>query len=154
VFEKAICGIKLINYYKNKFRRREIDGEERRLAVGMVSVIMKNNIDEIMQLVNLAKGIGCCYLAFQPLVYNGSLLENVDFKSEFLVGEEDICKLDDSFRKLESLREKMLPGGFNGGFYARENNPAFQETEKGEHVFCGVQQDFCQSQRGYQLCLF
>jgi MoaA/NifB/PqqE/SkfB family radical SAM enzyme len=142
VFEKAISGIKLINYYKNKFHRNEADGEERRLAVGMVSVIMKNNIDEIIHLVNLAKGVGCCYLAFQPLVYNGSLLENVDFKSEFMIGEEEIRKLDDSFKKLELVREEMLPGGFMVDFMREKTIQHFRKERKVNTCFAGFSRIF------------
>ena len=68
VFEKVIHAIKLINYYKKKYDKMGIHNEERRLDVGLVSVIMKDNIEELPQLVNLAKRMQCCYIAFQPLV--------------------------------------------------------------------------------------
>ncbi len=112
VFEKAIKGIGLVNHYKKELLRRFEDNPEGRLDVGMVSVIMKHNIAELPGLVKLAQDMQCGYIAFQPLVYNGSLLDNANFQSDFWLDEQDIIRLEAVFKELEAIREKMFTQGF------------------------------------------
>jgi len=155
VFKKAIRGIKLINHYKRKFHRgKDNPAEEQRLDVGMVSVIMKNNIDEIARLVNLAKNAGCCYIAFQPLIYNGSLLENVDFKSGFSIEEGDIHKLEDAFQKLGSVKQQMLSRGFHVDFMQEKTVQHFRKERKVNTCFAGFSRIFINPQGDISFVCF
>lgn len=155
VFRKAIRGIKLINHYKNKFRRgRDIEDEEKRLDVGMVSVIMKSNIDEIARLVNLARSCGCCYIAFQPLIYNGSLLENVDFKSDFSIEEGDLHKLEGAFQRLGPLKQAMLSKNFHIDFMQEKTLQHFRRQRKVNTCFAGFSRIFVNPQGDISFVCF
>jgi MoaA/NifB/PqqE/SkfB family radical SAM enzyme len=79
----------------------------------MVSVIMKCNIGGLTRLAALAKDMGCCYVAFQPLIFNGNLLENADFKSEYWIEEPDINILKDAFKALDAIRQENIGQGFH-----------------------------------------
>ena len=155
VFEKATRGIELINGFRKKFHRTDREeNPQDRLYIGMVSVIMKNNIDKLLQLVDLAKNLGCCYLAFQPLIYNGSLLENYDFKSEFLVDENDIYKLENSFRELSSIKQKMLSEGFHLDFMPEKTIQHFKRGRKVNTCFAGFSRIFVNPQGDISFVCF
>lgn len=109
VFEKAMRAIEFINQYKKIFKRDDVD-EEHRLDVTLTSVITKANLEELPQLVRLAEKMRCCYLAFQPLVNNGNLLESLNIKTEFWIEEEDIPRLEKIFQQLESIKKQANSG--------------------------------------------
>jgi MoaA/NifB/PqqE/SkfB family radical SAM enzyme len=106
VFQRAMRSIGYLNYYKDKYHRGR-DSQERVLDVGMVSVIMKKNMEELPDLADLAKQIGCCYIAFQPLVNNGDLSAAIEsselWKNDLWIGEKDIPRLQ---QILDILGEK------------------------------------------------
>lgn len=155
VFKKAVRGIKLINHYRKKFHRgKDNVTEEQRLDVGMVSVIMKNNINEIGQLAAMAKKIGCCYIAFQPLIYNGSLLENIDFKSGFSIEEGDIRKLEEAFQKLGSVKERMLAESFHIDFMQEKTIQHFRKERKVNTCFAGFSRIFVNPQGDISFVCF
>ncbi len=103
IFEKAMCAIEYLNYYKEKYGR---NSEDRVLDIAMVSVIMKKNMEELLALADLARKMNCCYIAFQPLVNNGDLsapLEN----NELWIEEKDIPRLQQIFDILIAKREEF-----------------------------------------------
>jgi len=154
VFEKAVKGIQLVNGFKSKYRRDNQAEPEKRLDVGMVSVIMRNNISNMIQLADLARSLGCCYLAFQPLIYNGSLLENNDFKSEFMVEGRDIRRLEDSFRRLGSVRQELLSRGFHIDFMAEKTIQHFKKERKVNTCFVGFSRIFVNPQGDISFVCF
>ncbi|MFA4853732.1 MAG: radical SAM protein [Candidatus Omnitrophota bacterium] len=108
IFEKAMRSIEYLNYYKKKYGRGR-NSEDRVLDIAMVSVIMKKNMEELPALADLARKIGCCYIAFQPLVNNGDLpapLEN----NELWIEEKDIPRLQQIFDIL--IAKKRQFSGF------------------------------------------
>ena len=106
IFEKAMRSIEYLNYYKEKYGR--IDNSQGRvLDIAMVSVIMKKNLEELPALADLARKMGCCYIAFQPLVNNGDLsapLEN----NEDWIEEKDIPRLQQIFDILIVKKQQFL----------------------------------------------
>jgi len=104
VFEKAVRGVEYINHYKKELHRDGFAHEEQCLNVGLTSVIMKINIEELPELVNLAQRLQCCYICFQPLVQNGNLLESSDFKTDFWIEGQDILRLERMFGELEQIK--------------------------------------------------
>lgn len=154
VFEKAIQAIEFINYYRKKFDRESKDGDKRRLDIGMVSVIMKCNIEELPQLVKLARKTGCCYIAFQPLVYNGSLLENYNLKSDFWIEEKDISKLENIFRELEFMKREMLSTGFYIDFMLEKTIQYFRKERKVNTCFAGFSRVFVNPQGDISFVCF
>lgn len=153
IFEKAMKGIEFINYYKKKFNREDKDVEEGRLDVGMVSVIMKYNLGELPKIVYLAKKMHCCYIAFQPLVYNGSLLENVNFKSDFLIQEDDILKLRKVFIELESMK-RNIPGEIFIDFMPEKTIQYFQRKKGTNSCFAGFSRIFVNPQGDISFVCF
>lgn len=140
-FEKAIQGIKLINKYKKEFNRRSCDAGDRRLDVGIASVIMKLNINELPKLVDLAVNLQCCYTAFQPLVFNGNLLESHNFKSEFWIDEPELPGLENMFNELEGLK-KGLPKGFYVDFMREKTIQHFKRQRLANTCFAGFNRIF------------
>jgi MoaA/NifB/PqqE/SkfB family radical SAM enzyme len=108
----------------------------------------------MVQLADLARGLGCCYLAFQPLIYNGSLLENNDFKSEFMVEGRDIRRLEDSFRKLGSIRKDLLSRGFHIDFMAEKTVQHFKKERKVNTCFAGFSRIFVNPQGDISFVCF
>lgn len=154
VFKKAVRGIKLINHYKKKFKRNDPQAEDDRLDVGMVGVVMKNNIEELLRLARLAKKLGCCYVAFQPLIYNGSLLENRDFKSAFSIEEQDICRLEEAFRKLGVFKREMFPRSFHVDFMEEKTIQHFRKERKVNTCFAGFSRIFVNPQGDISFVCF
>ena len=105
IFEKAMCSIDYLNYYKDKYDRGR-DSAERVLDIAMVSVIMKKNMEELPALADLAKKMGCCYIAFQPLVNNGDLSAPME-NNELWIEEKDIPRLQQIFDILISKKQEF-----------------------------------------------
>lgn len=154
VFEKAIEAVGFINYYKKKFCRESKDGAEKRLDVGMVSVIMKPNIGEFLELVNLAFRLQCCYIAFQPLVYNGNLLDNHDFNSDYWINEGDMVKLKNSFKELDKVKNEMAQKGIHIDFMADKIIDHFMRSRTVNTCFAGFSRIFVNPQGDVSFVCF
>jgi len=141
VFERAMKAIKYINYYRKKFHREYTDGNEKRLDVGMVCVIMKCNMKALPKLVKLARKNSCCYVGFQPLVYNESLPKGRNVKSSFWIEKKDTFALEKVFRKLEVMKRKMS-GFISIDFMAEKTIEHFREERKVNTCFLGFKRIF------------
>ncbi|NQU19304.1 radical SAM protein [bacterium] len=152
VFEKAIHAMELINHYKKEFGRG-IDSEERRLYVGLVSVIMRDNMEGLSLLVKLAEKMQCCDIVFQPLVYNGSLLENIDFESNFWIRKEDISKLENSFREIECMKREMSKR-LSIGYMPEKTIQHFKRERRVNSCFAGFNRFFINPQGDISFVCF
>ena len=103
-----MCSITHLNYYKEKYGRGRNSGE-RILDIAMVSVIMKKNMEELPGLADLAKKMGCCYIAFQPLVNNGDLSAPIE-NNELWIEEKDIPRLQQIFNILIAKKKEFSEG--------------------------------------------
>lgn len=106
-FIKAIEGMDRINFYRAQYKRRYADGWESRMDVGIACVITKDNFDQFASMVDLALSKECCFIAFQPLIYNGNLLENKEIHSAFWLEREDVERLRRAFEELGVLKKKL-----------------------------------------------
>jgi len=154
VFEKAMEGFRHISRYKKEFNRAPGMGERGGLEVGMVSVIMGQNIEELPRLVELASEMGCCAINFQPLVHNGNLLESANFQSDFWPQARDIAKLKNVFQELESLnREKMMTGP-HIDFMAEKTIQHFLRERRTNTCFAGFNRIFVNPQGAISFVCF
>ncbi|MBU0634310.1 MAG: radical SAM protein [Candidatus Omnitrophica bacterium] len=153
VFEMAMEAMRNINKYKNIFKRYRGGDGNLPLDIGMVSVIMKNNIKELASLVILADKMGCCYVAFQPLVYNGNLLENKNFKSEFWPDTEDIAELETGFHTLTRMKREMRDK-MAINFMAEKTAQHFRKERKVNKCFAGFNRIFVNPQGDISFVCF
>ncbi|MBU3934036.1 MAG: radical SAM protein [Candidatus Omnitrophica bacterium] len=153
VFEKAVQAMEYINYYKERLGRRAEDNLEGGLDMVIVSVIMKSNIEELAGLVELAEKTQCCGILFQPLINNGNLLENFNFDSDFWVEEEDVPRLEETFRKLEQMKNQMPPGVFIE-FMPEKTIQHFRRQRRANTCFAGFNRIFVNPQGDISFVCF
>lgn len=153
VFGKAVQAIERINYYKKQLGRDSINSEKR-LDVGIVCVIIKPNISELPEVVQLAEKLKCCYVAFQPLVFNGNLLENIDFKSDFWLEDSDITKLEQIFKELESLKKEKITKGLHVDFMPEKTIKHFKRERWVNTCFAGFSRIFVNPQGDISFVCF
>lgn len=146
VFEKAMDAIRYLNYYKKTMGRDSKVDETKKLDVGMASVIMKPNMRELRKIAELAEKMLCCYIAFQPLIFNGNLLENASYNSDYFIAKEDIGFLEEALRDLELLKKEKLPQGFYIDFMAEKTIQHFLRQRTVNTCFAGFTRIFISPQ--------
>lgn len=96
VFRRAVNAIDLINKYRN-------NGIP---TVGINFTIMNCNIDQIIPMVELARGKGCNIVVFQPLLCNNVNMQERS-EDELWVSERNIPKLGKIIKEVIKLKRGM-----------------------------------------------
>ena len=154
VFEKAVAGIEYINDLRVKYGRDLSQHPDKRIYIALVSVIVKPNLGQLVEMARFAEKMQCSCLSLQPLISNENLLKTKECKSELWLDEDDVVRLGDVFKQLSVIKAENGDTGIRLDFMPEKTMQHYRRERQVNTCFAGYNRIFINPQGDISFVCF